>query len=112
MDRKTIYDRLIPLYPTYWIGQNQSECTKTYLVIKYKDQSASVKNSQCGWQLLEVMIYVPISSPANMEKALNDVKGALKDIIEPTGNITPDFLDTDVKAIMRSIEFRYPKEVI
>jgi hypothetical protein len=60
------------------------------------------------------MIYVPTSSTAPLEtfqKKILDAMGVFENV-EFTGRITPDFLDTEVKAFMRSVQFRIPKQII
>ncbi|MBE6067765.1 MAG: hypothetical protein E7211_08745 [Clostridium lundense] len=109
--RKKIFDLLKPLYPTYSIGQHTGQCTSPYVVIKLGGQSASINNSIAGWQVFEVMCYCPKSSIVPLDDMIEKVKNALKHDFEYTGNITPDYLDEDKLAFMRSIKFRIPKEV-
>lgn len=109
MERKEIFDIANALYPTYWISQPIGECADSYIVLKYKSQSPSIENSKAGWQYVDVMLYVPKSSILPLDKMADDIITAFKDRLEFTGNITPDFIDVDSKAIMRSIEFRIPK---
>jgi len=112
MTRKEVYDILNAMHPTYWLAQPQGECKKPYFVIKYKNKTLSIGNGKAGWLYIDVMVYVPMASISPMDGIINEVKSALSGKLEPTGNETPDYLDTDVKAYMRSVEFRAPQEII
>lgn len=113
MNRQSLYDTVKTVCPTYWVGQHEGECKKPYAVIKYKAQSTSLNNANAGWQYLEVMVYVPHTSTATIESLQESIKIALAQAgAEPTGNKTPDYVDTEKKAIMRSEEFRIPKVII
>ena len=113
MTRLEIYNAVKTVCTAYWVGQHQGECTSTYAVIKFKNQSTSINNAIAGWQVFEVMVYVPRASIATIDSIVSNIQVALINIsAEPTGNITPDFLDTEKNAIMRSVEFRIPKQTI
>jgi len=115
MGRTSLYQILNALYPTYFIGQNTDNFESPYLVIKYNNQSKSVNNQAAGWQLFEIMCYVPYNDENNsilpIDVMIEVVRKALLNDYEHTGNITPDYIDVDKKCAMRSIEFRIPKEV-
>lgn len=110
--RKNIFDLLKSLYPVYSIGQHTGQCISPYVVLKFNGQSSSINNKNAGWQVFEVMCYCPKSSIVPLDGMIEEVKNALKSEFEYTGNITPDYLDEDKLAFMRSIQFRIPKEVI
>lgn len=108
--RKIIFDLLNSLYPTYGIGQHENDCLSPYLVLKFDNQNSSISGGLGGWQVFQVMVYIPDSSILLMDVILEEVKNKLvADFIEPTNNITPDFRDTMIKAYMRSMEFKIPK---
>lgn len=109
--RKKIFYILKGLYPVYFIGQHTGQCTSPYLVLKFGNQSTSINNNIAGWQVFEAMCYCPKSSIVPLDDMIEKVKNALKNDFEYTGNITPDYLDEDKLAFMRSIQFRIPKEV-
>lgn len=111
MNRKEIFDIMNHVYPTYWPSQKTGECTNPYVVLKYKNQSSSLGNKKAGWQYVDVMIYIPTFSILPMDNMTEDITNLLKGKLEFTGNITPDYIDIDVKAIMRSMEFRIPKVI-
>ena len=113
MTRLEIYNAVKIVCTAYWVGQHQGECTSPYTVIKFKNQSTSINNAIAGWQVFEVMAYVPRTSIATIDNTIKSIQVALINIgAEPTGNVTPDFLDTEKNAIMRSVEFRIPKQTI
>lgn len=112
MNRQDIYDATSVVCDSYWIGQHEGECITKYVVLKFNSQSPSIENKKGGWQYLEVMAYVPDTSISLLDPLTNNLLTALLQLgLEPTGNMTPDYLDTDKKAFMRSIEFRMPKEI-
>lgn len=111
MDRKGIYDLINALYPTHFISQERGECISPYVVIKYKPQVLSLGNNKAGWQYIDLMVYVPLESILPLDEMIEVLRSNIGDILEFTGNITPDFIDVDVKAIMRSMEYRIPKVI-
>jgi hypothetical protein len=112
MTRLTLYNTVKTVCPTYWVGQHSGECLSTYAVIKYKNQSKSIGNGGAGWQYIDVMVYTPSTSISGVDDTLASIKAVLTSIgLEPTGNMTPDYLDTEKKAIMRSEEYRLPKQI-
>ncbi len=113
MTRATLFNTIKTVCPTYWVGQHQGECLSTYAVIKYKNQTNSIGNGIAGWQYIDVMVYIPQKSIIGVDETLSSIKTALLlQGIEATGNKTPDYLDAEKKAIMRSEEYRIPKQTI
>lgn len=113
MTRLQVYNVVKTICTAYWIGQHQGECLTTYAVIKYKNQTNSIDNAIAGWQYFEVMVYVPNLSFSSIDSTIASIQTVLINLgAESTGNITPDYLDTEKNAIMRSIEFRIPKQTI
>jgi len=111
MDRKQLFDIVNALYPAHWISQEAGECLAPYVVIKYKPQIPSIGNKLAGWQYVDFMAYVPMASILPLDDMIDEIKTELSKHMEMTGAITPDYVDVDVKAIMRSIEFRIPKQL-
>lgn len=111
MTRKELFDAMNLSYPAHWISQPEGECVSPYVVIKYKNQSLSLGNSKAGWQYVDIMMYIPMASIVPLDTMALNVVDRVRSMMEYTGNITPDFVDADVKAIMRSIEFRIPKVI-
>lgn len=109
--RKKIFDILNSIYPTYAVGQHENECISPYLVLRFNNQDRSITGALGGFQIFEVLVYVPYSSISDLDDLLENIKIALisDNSIESTDNITPDFRDTTVHAYMRSIKFRCPK---
>lgn len=112
MNRKQIFDVIDPVYPCYAIGEHEGICIEPYVVLKFDNQVTSINNSNCGWQGVQVMCYAPKSDITVLDEMIDNIKKVLEDILEFTGNITPEFLDDDVKAYTRSMSYRIPKEVM
>lgn len=104
--RAVIYETLLKHYPTYFVGQYKGKCKNIYLVIKFGEQSNSYVNSLGAFQYFEVMVYAPINSLVGLDETIDKVKDILSIIAEPTGDITEDFIDDKVEAVMRSIKFK------
>lgn len=104
--RKDINDVLKKQYPIYPINTQKGEAKKTYLVLKFSEESKSNQNSFGSFIYFEVLVYVPSNSIAPMEDEVNKVKLLLSDVAEFTGRVTEDYFDDNVKAYMRSIEFK------
>lgn len=107
--RKEINDLLETKYPTYAIGQHKGECNSAYLVLKFNDQSGSSISRKGAFQLFEVLAYTPEASIASLEDMTDDILEVLEGKYEFSGKITQDYHDTEVKAYMRSVQFRKPK---
>lgn len=112
MTRKDIFNILDPIYPCYAIGEHQGECAEPYLVLKFDSQMQSMNNSQCGWQFVHVFLYAPLGDITVLDDMVIEVQQSLKDILEYTGQITPEIIDDRVKAYTRRLTYRIPKEVI
>ncbi|MCY6372464.1 hypothetical protein [Clostridium ganghwense] len=112
MNRQELFNLLDPVYPTYAIGEHKGECIESYIVLKFDGQLTSMNNSQCGWQFVHIFLYAPLGDITILDDMILEVKQALKNKLEDTGEITPEIIDSDKKAYMRRIKYRIPKEVV
>lgn len=112
MKRKELFDILDPIYPCYAIGEHQGECTEPYVVLKFDGQLVSVNNSQCGWQFVHVFLYAPLGDITILDDMISPIQEALKEVLEFTGEITPEAIDDNKKAYFRRLNYKKPKEVI
>lgn len=98
----------------YNVGKHPGTIEEPTLILKYNSQIVSVNNSKGGFQRLEVMCYIPQNySILELDNLITNVINKIQELnnIEHTGEITPEFADNDMNAIMRSIYFYIPKEV-
>lgn len=107
-----MFDILDSIYPCYAIGEHSGECKEPYIVLKFDGQLASVNNSLCGWQFVHVFLYAPLGDITALDDMIVPVQGALKEILEFTGEITPEVIDDEKKSYTRRLTYKKPKEVI
>lgn len=112
MKRLDIVNALGSAYKCYAIGSHKGECISPYIVLKYDNQLTSVNNSQCGWQVVHIFCYVPKTNILKLDDMIENVKQILKNILEFTGDITPEQIDEEKNAYFRRMKYRIPKEVI
>ncbi len=112
MTRLDIYNEVKKVCTTYSVGQHNGECISTYAVLKFDFQDKSTNNRGAGWQTFQVMVYVPKTSIVGIDATLTSIREKLIAIgVEETGKITPDYIDEEKKAIMRSEYYNIPKQI-
>lgn len=110
MKRQTLHNALSKVAEVRQLSNRENKIHKNTLILAKKPQVGSTTSSIAGFQLWEVMCYVPSTSIVALDLLTEQVIKVLKDLqIELTGNITPEFYDDSLKAYMVSIEFRIPK---
>ena len=112
MNRKQIFDILDPVYPCYAVGEHQGECVEAYVVLKYDVQSQSISNAKCGWQFVHIFLYAPFGDITVLDEMVMEVQTLLKDVLEFTGDISPEVVDDTIKAYTRRLKYKIPKEVM
>lgn len=110
MNRQTIHNALSKVAEVRQLSNRENKVTKNTLILSKKLMTGSTTNAIAGFQLWEVMCYVPSTSMIALDILTEQVITVLKKLdLELTGNITPEFYDEQLKAYMVSIEFRIPK---
>jgi hypothetical protein len=95
--------RLSPYAP----GQHKGECDKPYCVVKEGTQIPSIQSSRLGQRVIDIIIFVPLSSYVALEPYMKQIRSALKELefLRKTGFETPAVTDDDKKAYTTSIEY-------
>lgn len=111
---KTIFDKLKEkgLNP-YAPGQHEGLCDKPYCVVKEGTQIPSIQSNRVGQRVLDVIVFVPISSHIALEPYMKSIRSALKELpnLRKTGFETPAVTDDDKKAYTTSIEYIIQKKL-
>lgn len=105
----TLKDSSIEVYPP---ATKEGECKSEYVVLK-QDGSSQIGNLSSQVVYYTIMIYVPKNEYNRLETFKKEVCEVIaKDLfplLMPTGNETPDFYDSSVKAHMISVMYRVNK---
>lgn len=109
--RKRLFDILDKIYPCYAIGEHKGKCDSPYIVMKFDSQLVSISNSGCGWQMLTIFLYAPLGDITVLDDMTIPIKNALKNIVEFTGEISPEEIEEEKEAYFKILKFRIPKEV-
>lgn len=110
MKRQVIHNALSKVAEVRQLSNRENKVVKNTLILAKKPMVGSANNSIAGFQLWEVMCYVPSTSMIALDILTEQVMTVLKKLdVELTGNTTPEFYDEQLKAYMVSIEFRIPK---
>lgn len=115
MNRKALTLLLKQIAPVYPIGQSNKKVDQPpYLVLKRKNQQASLNNRLGGWLYYEVLSYTPASSILGSDEQLEAVTQLLgaQERLEVTGGIQGDYIDPQVNMYMQTVEFRIPKTIL
>lgn len=109
---KRIYEKLKgkhlnPFAP----GQHEGLCDPLtdapYCVIRDGGQIPSLQSPRLGQQVIDIIVFVPLSSYIVVEPYMQQVREALREIpsLRKTGSETPAIVDDDVRAYTASMEY-------
>lgn len=111
---KSIFDKLRQegLNP-YAPGQHKGECDKAYCVVKEGTQIPSIQSNRLGQKVIDIIVFVPISSYIALEPYMKSIRSALKELpnLRKTGFETPAITDDEKKAYTSSIEYTIIKKL-
>lgn len=105
---KTIFDKLkekgLNPYPP---GKHEGLCDKPYCVVKEGTQIPSIQSNRVGQRVIDIIVFVPLSSYIALDPYLKQIRSALKELpnLRKTGFETPAVTDDDKKAYTTSIEY-------
>lgn len=91
----------------YFPGQHKGECVAKYIVIKMSGVSP-VLGISSERPIYDIMLYVPLNKYSQLETWAMEVKQKLKKLypmIMYAGNETPDYVDDNVKAVMKNFQY-------
>lgn len=98
---------------TYFQGQHKGDCLQPYVVIVSRGSSKIVGFTSTV-DTIEILCYVPYKNPSLLEIYVEQVKQAMKQLypmIKDTHNDLGDYVDDDVKAIMRTLRYSYYRKI-
>ena len=108
------YDKLVEkgLKP-YFQGKHKGLCTVPYTVLKDDGQLPTMGTNRTGRAILDVIIYVPLSSYPQIDNYTAQVKSALKELtnLRYTGNETSTIISDDKEAYTKSISYEILKKL-
>lgn len=97
----------------YFQGQHSGDCKSPYVVVasrstsKHPSASSTVNN-------IEIMCYVPVRNPSLIELFTDDVKRSMKKLypmlVDSYADVG-DYVDDDVKAVMRTLAYTYYRKI-
>ena len=97
----------------YLQGQHQGHCLSPYVVLRSLGESKLVSYSSTI-TTVEIMCYVPIDNPSQMDLFVNLVKEVLKQLrpmLKNAYNDIGDYIDDEIKAVMRTLQYTYYKKI-
>lgn len=105
---KIIFDKLKEkgLNP-YAPGKHEGLCDKPYCVVKEGTQIPSIQSNRLGQRVVDIIVFVPLSSYIVLEPYMKSIRSALKELpnLRKTGFETPAVTDDEKKAYTSSIEY-------
>lgn len=105
---KQIYDTLSEDgTKVYFPGQHKGECKGKYIVIKMAGM-APIFGISSERPIYDIMLYVPLNKYTQLETWAMEVKQKLKKLypmIMYSGNEVSDYVDDNVKAVMKSFQY-------
>lgn len=100
-------------FEVYFRSQHKGACVSKYVVVASAGDTklpyvSSVQNT------VEIMCYVPVRVASELEEFCDQVKEAIKGMypmIINQYNDIGDFIDDDIKAVMRTIQYKFYKKI-
>lgn len=111
---ETIFNKLreknLNPYPP---GKHEGLCDKPYCVVKEGTQIPSIQSNRVGQRVVDIIVFVPLSSYLALEPYMKSIRSALKELpnLRKTGFETPAVTDDDKKAYTTSIEYTIIKKL-
>lgn len=95
----------------YWPGKHTGECAKRYCVVKENNQAPFYYSNKIGYRLLDIIIFVPVSSYVQIEPYAKEIKATLKGLPLRYAGETPVITDDVKKAYTTSIQYQILKKL-
>lgn len=95
----------------YAPGQHEGLCIERYCVVRESSQVPFFRSNRTGYRLIDIIIFVPVSSYIKVKPYTEEIKAAMKELpfLRYTGNETPIITDDEVKAYTTSLEYQIIK---
>lgn len=100
-------------FDVYFQGEHKGKCTSNYIVIvgRGRNKLPSVSSTTTT---IEVLCYVPVSVGSTLGIFCDQVDEAMKGMypmIKPLYSDIGDYIDDDVKANMRTLQYSYYRKI-
>jgi len=94
-------------------GKHTGLCEEPFCVVKDGSQVPNIRTSRLGQKIVDIIIFVPISSYLAVEPYAKQVREALRELkfLRKTGTETPAIPDDDKEAYTMSIEYVLQKKL-
>lgn len=100
-------------FDVYFRGQHKGDCLAPYCVLTSTGDT-KLPNISSVQNIIEIICYVPILNSGDLEEYCDEVKSAMKGMfpmIYPLYSDIGDYIDDDVKAVMRTIQYKFYKKI-
>lgn len=100
-------------FEVYFQGQHKGKCNSKYIVIVTRGET-KIPSISSTTSTLELLCYVPIAVSSTIESFCESVKEAMKEMYPMIRNQYDDigdYPDDEVKATMRTIQYRYYRKI-
>lgn len=100
-------------FDVYFRGQHKGDCLAPYCVL-VSTGDTKLPNISTVQNTVEILCYVPILISGDIEEFCDSVKETMKGMfpmIVPLHSDIGDYIDDDVKAVMRTIQYKFYKKI-
>lgn len=97
----------------YFQGQHKGDCLNPYVVLVSRGEDKLVECSSSS-VTVEIICYVPVNNPSKLDLFVDEVEQALKylkPMLKNRHSDIGDYVDNDVKAIMRTLQYYYYRKI-
>lgn len=97
----------------YAVGQHKGLCEEPYVIIREGTQIPSINSNRIGQRVIDIIIFVPLSSYIAIDPYVKKIRAALKELpyLRKTGMETPIITDDEKEAYTTSIEYVIQKKL-
>ena len=114
MDRQQLIQKFSRIAPVKNIGQSYKYSDTPYIVLKAMTDTSDGGNRLGGYQVYNLLCYVPDTSTKMLDDLVNAVKNRVLELqnegIEYAGSLGEDFHDTEISMYMRYVAIRVPHQ--
>lgn len=115
MNRQQLINSFNHIAPVKNIGQSYKHSDNPYIVLKSMPQIPDGNNPFGGYQVYNLLCYVPDTSTYLLDSLVNAVKNRVFELkeqgVEFMGELGEDFHDSDIEMYMRYVKIRVPQQI-
>lgn len=97
----------------YFQAQHKGDCKAPYVVVLSRGES-KLPDVSSTINTLELLCYVPLRNPSLLDIFVDQVKQSMKKLYPMLKNLyndVGDYIDDDVKAIMRTMQYSFYRKI-